>query len=118
MGPYSEEITQAFLKQGGIRRDDLAWMPGLAEWTPLAQVLLFSDPPPAAAKPAEHSHAGDGATGKQKAFMTYMGIPFSSSTTKEQAALLVNEAMENPKLNARVLQWNDDRLTLHPAAAC
>ena len=115
MGPYSEEVTQAFLKQGGILRDDLAWTPGLAEWAPLAQVLLFSSTTPAAAAaPVEQRADGEHATPKQKAFMTYLGIPFSSGTTKEQAAMLVNEAMENPKLNARVLQWNDDRLTLHP----
>ncbi len=107
MGPFSEETTQSFLKQGGVLRDDLAWTPGLAEWTPLAQVLLFSTTHTA-------SPAGESATAKQKAFLTYMGIAFPSGATKEQAAVLVNEAMENPKLNARVLQWNDDRLTLHP----
>ena len=114
MGPYTEETTQSFLNQGGILHDDLAWTPGLAEWTPLAQVLLFSATPPIAIAPVESRPAGEGATAKQKALLSYLGLPFSSTTTKEQAAVLVNEAMENPKLNARVLQWNDDRLMLHP----
>ena len=114
MGPFSEETTHSFLKQGGIARDDLAWTPGLAEWTPLAQVLLFSATPSLKSAPVSESPAGEPATAKQKALLSYLGIPFSTGATKETAALLVNEAMENPRLNARVLQWNDDRLALHP----
>ena len=134
IGPFSEETTHSFLKQGAIQIDDLAWTPGLTTWSPLVQVLYPAathavDPEPvglacAELAPVELEHielvpveslpAGEPATQKQKAFLTYLGVPFSNDTTKEHAALLVNEAMENPALNARVLQWNDDRLTLHP----
>ena len=144
IGPFSEETTHSFLKQGAILIDDLAWTPGLAAWSPLVQVLYPAATPatnpepveleavepepieleslesailePVIAEPviAEFPPAGEPATPKQKAFLTYLGVPFSNDTTKEHAALLVNEAMENPALNARVLQWNDDRLTLHP----
>ena len=98
--------------------DDLAWTPGLPAWSPLVQVLHPArtriEPPPIAAPAPARIPPGEPATAKQKAFLSYMGIAFPSDMTKEQAALLAHEAMENPKLNARVLQWNDDRLRLHP----
>jgi hypothetical protein len=43
-----------------------------------------------------------------------MGIPFSEEMTKEQAALLVNDTMENPKDPGRIARWNEERLRLHP----
>ena len=119
IGPFSEATTHSFLMQGAILIDDLAWTPGMAEWTPLKRVLQLSNIPsivsaqPAAA-PIETRAAREPATAKQKAFLSYFGIAFYGDTTKEQAAVLVNEAMENPKLDARVRQWNHDRLTLHP----
>ncbi|MEO7318975.1 MAG: GYF domain-containing protein [Chthoniobacteraceae bacterium] len=133
-GPFSEETTQSFLKQGTLVMDDLAWTPGLPAWSPLVQVLypgrspveqkyeIHSEPPvvfqreqPVEAEAVrEEILAGEPPTAKQKAFLNYMGIPFPTGTTKEAAAILVNEAMEDPKLNARVLHWNDDRLRLHP----
>lgn len=54
------------------------------------------------------------ATAKQKAFLTYLGIRFPGDASKEHAAILVTEAMEDPKAGARISQWNDDRLRLHP----
>lgn len=121
IGPLSEETTHSFLNQGSITMDDLAWTPGLPAWSPLVQVLYpprtpvetppLAEPAPAPIVPIT---AGEPATAKQKAFLSYMSIAFSGDITKEQAALLANEAMENPKLNTRVLQWNDDRLRLHP----
>jgi len=53
-------------------------------------------------------------TPKQKAFLSYMGIPFTSDLTKEQAALLVNDAMESPSDPGRLTRWNEERLRLHP----
>lgn len=118
IGPLSEETTHSFLELGSIAMDDLAWTPGLPAWSPLLQVLhpvkAPIEPPPIAAPVPARITPGDPATAKQKAFLSYMSIAFPSDMTKEQAALLANEAMENPKLNARVLQWNDDRLRLHP----
>ena len=116
--------------------DDLAWTPGLSAWSPLVQVLypgrtpveetieIHSEPPvvfpreqpveaEAEAVP-EEVPAGEPPTAKQKAFLNYMGIPFATGTTKEAAAILVSEAMEDPTLSARVLPWNDERLRLHP----
>ena len=137
-GPYSEEMTQSFLAEGTVVVDDLAWSPGLAEWSPLGQVLSPAEmlaeesaapseeeqaepvaqfeeelPPEVAAVP-EPVHASEPATPKQKAFLSYMGIPFSRETTKEGASILVSEAMEDPRLIARVAKWNHDRLRLHP----
>ena len=141
-GPFDEDTTQSFLKQGNIVMDDLAWTPGLPAWSPLAHVLYPASAPveeilieaePIEEMPGEQQFdevvieqvlveevvlneipAGGPATAKQKAFLTYLGIAFSSDTTKERAAVLVNEAMEDPKLNPRVVQWNIDRLRLHP----
>lgn len=140
-GPYSEEMTQSFLEQGSVVWDDLAWTPGLPAWSPLGRVLSpaerpaeepaveFQEEQPAEPQPVaaledeppqevelvpEAHHTSEPPTTKQKAFLTYMGLHFSRETTKETAALLVSEALEEPRLNARVLQWNEDRLRLHP----
>jgi hypothetical protein len=43
-----------------------------------------------------------------------MGISFQPTLSKEQAALLVNEAMENPRDPKRLAGWAEDRLRLHP----
>ena len=68
---------------------------------------------PVTAKPAS-GPVGAPATPRQKAFLSYMGIPFSPAMSKEQAAMLANDAMENPKDARRLQQWNVDRLRLHP----
>ena len=57
---------------------------------------------------------GEPATPRQKAFLTYMGTPFKSDLTKEQAALLVNDAMENGKNGGKLKRWDDERLRLYP----
>ncbi len=131
IGPFSEETTQTLLKQGSIADADYAWHSGLPKWIPLTDVLqppapaLETPPPPpptaeletplpAAAPVADLPKAGESATGKQKALLAYLGIPFSSEISKDQAALLVNDAMEDAKNGARLTQWNTDRLKLHP----
>ena len=131
IGPFSEETTQTLLKQGSIREVDYAWHPGLPKWIPLTDVLrppapaLETPPPPppsaavetplpALSPAANLPKAGESATEKQKALLAYLGIPFSSETSKDQAALLVNDAMEDAKNGARLVQWNTDRLKLHP----
>ena len=142
-GPYSEEMTQSFLAEGTVVWDDLAWTPGQPEWSPLGEVLSpvetleaepaveiqevqpvepepepvaqFADePPPEVELAPEPDRASEPPTTKQKAFLSYMSIPFSRETTKEGASVLVSEAMEDPHLNARVTKWNEDRLRLHP----
>ncbi len=116
-GPFSEETTQSLLKQGAVLINDLAWQPGMANWIPLVQVLYPAaaaptggNPPP----PPIPSQKADPATPKQKAFLSYVGTNFASNLTKDQAAILMTEAMESTSLHRRVTQWNDDRLKLHP----
>src|SRR3546814_3367972 len=48
--------------------------------------------------------SGEPATSKQKALLSYLGIKFASDLSKDQAASLVNDAMEDPKHTARVAQ--------------
>ena len=131
IGPFSEETTQTLLKQGSIAEVDYAWHPGLPKWLPLTDVLrpptpaLETPPPPppraagetplpALSPAANLPKAGESATEKQKALLAYLGIPFASEISKDQAALLVNDAMEDAKNGARLVQWNTDRLKLHP----
>ena len=123
IGPFSEETTQTLLKQGSVLIGDLAWKPGMADWIPLHSVLYPAPAPTPSAKPppppkqggeAPASGGGEQITARQKAFLTFMGIPFSAEMTKEQAALLVNDTMENPKDPGRIARWNEERLRLHP----
>ena len=131
IGPFSEETTQTLLRQGSVREVDFAWHPGLPKWIPLTDVLnpaapaLETPPPPppnataeipplVAAPAGDLPKAGESATEKQKALLSYLGIPFSADLSKDKAALLVNDAMEDAKNAARLAQWNSDRLKLHP----
>ncbi|HEX8312979.1 MAG TPA: GYF domain-containing protein [Chthoniobacteraceae bacterium] len=124
IGPFSEETTQTLLKQGSVSINDLAWKPGMADWIPLHSVLYPAPiPTPSAKPPPPPKAAGDATaaaggseqiTARQKAFLTFMGIPFTDEMTKEQAALLVNDTMENPKDPGRIARWNEERLRLHP----
>ncbi len=130
IGPFSEDTTQTLLKQGSIAEADYAWHPGLPKWIPLADVLrpapaLETPPPPpptaaletplpAPSPAANLPKAGESATEKQKALLAYLGVSFSAEISKDQAALLVNDAMEDAKNGGRLVQWNTDRLKLHP----
>ncbi len=135
IGPFSAETTQTMLREGSIREVDYAWHPGLPKWIPLSDVLsaaplaLETPPPPppsavgtplptfspaAAAVSAHLPKAGESATEKQKALLGYLGIAHSSELSKDHAALLVNDAMEDAKNAPRLAQWNTDRLKLHP----
>jgi len=130
IGPFTEKTTQTLLKEGSVSEVDYAWHPGLPKWIPLASVLNPAPPaletppppPPTAAEPAlpifatagNLPKAGESATEKQKALLGYLGIPFSSELAKDQAALLVNDAMEDSKNAPRLAQWTSDRLKLHP----
>ncbi|MHA3772710.1 GYF domain-containing protein [Verrucomicrobiota bacterium sgz303538] len=117
-GPFSEETTHQMLKQGAVLINDLAWRPGMPEWIPLHSVLYPAPepvtPPPAPTQAAPAPVSTEPATAKQKVFLSYMGIETPADVSKEQAALLVNDAMEDPKNAARVTRWNDERLKLHP----
>jgi hypothetical protein len=128
IGPFTEETTQNLLKQGSILMEDFAWHAGLPKWLPLDEVLGATQHEEPTAAPIEEpveeapaekagtpaKRAGEPATGKQKALLSYLGIHFSSELTKDQAALMVNDAMEDAKNASRLAQWNTDRLRLHP----
>ena len=132
LGPFSEETTQSMLREGSIREVDYAWHHGLPKWLPLTDVLnaappaLETPPPPpplAAETPlptlspaaaAQLPKAGESATEKQKALLGYLGVSFSPELSKDQAAMLINDAMEDAKNAPRLAQWNTDRLKLHP----
>ncbi len=134
IGPFSEETTQRLLKQGSVLLTDMAWTQDMPQWIPLQNVLYPVQPgttpppppPPLQSAPAPETVAApapaapaaavssEPATPRQKAFLSYMGLPFGDNIGKEEAALLMHNAMENPKDAARVAKWNDDRLRLHP----
>lgn len=129
IGPFNEETTKTLLHQGSIAETDYAWHPGLPKWLPLATVLkpvpppLDTPPPPPTephpelptfASPAQPSAVTEPASEKQRALLHYLGIPGNSALTKDQAALLVTETMEDPKKAGRLAQWNTDRLKLRP----
>jgi hypothetical protein len=123
IGPFNEETTQTLLKQGAVLINDLAWQPGMAQWGPLHSVL-YPGPAcapdgarPELADPAIHSPTpitSEPATAKQKALLSYMGAAFSTDLTKDQAARLVNDTMENPADAGRLERWNHERLRLYP----
>lgn len=50
LGPYSPSDVKQYLKDGSLKRDDLAWCEGCAEWMPLVKIpgLSISSPPPSA----------------------------------------------------------------------
>jgi len=45
-GPYSEAQVREMIQRGELSRGDLAWCNGQPDWTPLAEILTFEDPPP------------------------------------------------------------------------
>ncbi len=119
MGPFTEETVHAMLKSGSVLVNDLAWRPGLADWVPLMNVLYpaAATPAPPAAPAASETPASEPrepATAKQKAFLSYMSIAFAPDISREDASLLVNNTMENPRDPARLARWNEARLQLHP----
>lgn len=76
---------------------------------PVEEAVLPVEPEPATA-----AVSVEPATPRQKAFLTYMSVPFSTELTKDRAALLVNDAMENSKNSGRLKKWDDERLRLYP----
>jgi len=129
IGPFNEETTKTLLQQGSIVENDYAWHPGLPKWLPLATVLKPVPPPldvpppppveartelPTFASPALPAADTEPASDKQRALLKYLGIPYTSTLTKDQAALLVNETMEDPKKAGLLVKWNTDRLKLRP----
>lgn len=109
LGPLSDTAVRRLLADGAVDLTDPAWRTGMQEWAPLAQVLS-----PASAEAGGADVAPEPATERQKAFLAYMGIAFSPTVTRVEAAQLVNDTMEHPKDPARFARWNEERLRLHP----
>ena len=107
-GPFDSHRIGRMIDEGSLRLSDRAWRPGMPDWTTLEKALNSGR------APARDLPAPEPASPKQKAFLSYMNIPFSAGATKEQAALLVNEAMENPPDPGRLARWAEERLRLHP----
>ncbi len=130
IGPFSEETTKTLLGQGSISEADFAWHPGLPKWIALATVLKpvppvhDAPPPPPPTEPraelptfASAALAPTGvepATEKQKALLVYLGIPFTAAITKDQAALLINETIEDPRKAGLLTKWNTERIKIRP----
>ena len=126
IGPFGKETTQTLLSQGSVAENDLAWRPGMPDWVPLSEIFKswvdnlhasVDEPnPPGASSPVADSAniQEEAATPKQRAFLTYLGIEIADTLTKQKAAVLLNDAMEDPALAPRVGKWNEERLRLHP----
>ena len=119
-GPFSVQNVQTLLNQEAVRITDMAWRKGLPAWLPLSEVLnpgseKPSEPPPAMqlsgvkAAPVK----AKAPTGKQRALLKYLGVDFPEAASKEELAVLVSDALENPKLQARLSKWGDEKLRLH-----
>jgi hypothetical protein len=122
-GPFDEGAVKALLSEGGVRPQDMAWRKGLTRWLPLREVIephvAGSGEPPRL--PAADEVSGNGsspirepATAKQKAFLKYLGAEFDDGIGKDKAALVISDALENPKAQARIRKWHDEKLRLHP----
>ena len=119
-GPFSEQNVQTLLNQEAVRITDMAWRKGLPAWLPLSEVLnpgseKRSEPPPAMQLSGIKSApvTAKAPTGKQRALLKYLGVEFPEAASKEELAVLVSDAVENPKLQARLSKWGDEKLRLH-----
>lgn len=115
-GPFSIETARTLLKQGTVAEADFAWRPGMPKWIPLSELLASGPAIATEVTPLEKAPAtkADPATPKQKAFLSYFGIPITAELTRDQAALLVNDTMEEASNAERLARWNEERRRLHP----
>jgi len=115
-GPHSEETARTLLRQGGVTASDFAWRDGMPKWLPLNEVLA-AEPgkiPTAESPSRQPAKKSDPATPKQKALLSFLGIALPADLSRDQAAMRVNDAMEDPSNTERLTQWNHERLRLHP----
>ena len=122
-GPFTEDAVKAFLTEGTARPTDMGWRKGMGDWRALSEVLKTQPEPTGetATQPPADVHGSNGApdapvaaTGKQKAFLKYLGAEFGENLTKERAALAISDAIETPKLQPRIRKWQDEKLRQHP----
>ena len=119
-GPFSEPTVQQLLTQGELRARDMAWRKGLPAWLPLTEVMNPGSEKPTAPPPVTQlsgvrtpESSKKAPTGKQKALLKYVGVEFPESASKGDVAILISDALENPKLQSRLARWNDEKLRLH-----
>ncbi len=116
-GPHSEETARMLLDQGDVSGGDFAWHAGLSDWLPLGDVLAAAPAAteaPAVSERVPAAEKSGPATPKQKALLSYLGIAQPVDLSRDQAALLVNDVLEDPNNTGRLTQWNEERLRLHP----
>jgi hypothetical protein len=112
-GPFTLEATQALLQQGDVAAGDFAWQPGMEKWVPLSDLLAVSTGEPPAEPEKRLAESAEPATEKQKALLSYLDVIVPPRLSQDQAAQLVNQALEDPKHAERLAQWEQDRLRLH-----
>ena len=118
-GPFNEDTVQTLFQRGSLTAVDMAWRKGLPTWMPLGEVLnpgseRPSAPPPTPLSSGIRPAPRKGASAKQKALLKYIGATFEDDITKEEAALALSDALENPKLASRFQKWAEEKLRLHP----
>ena len=119
-GPFSDSTIQTLLSEGSIRNRDMAWRKGLPAWLPLSEVMSPGSQKPSEPPPAMHLSGVQAAlpekkspTAKQKVLLKYLGIELREPATKGDAAILISDALENPKLQSRLERWNEEKIRLH-----
>lgn len=118
-GPFNESTVMSLLKEGGLRSKDLGWHKGLAGWVPVGAIV---NPGSAEAAPARQARPEKAvrstpaklAGPKQKAFLAYLGATMETDISREEAAIAISDALENPKLQGRIAKWHEEKLRLHP----
>lgn len=126
IGPFEDGAVQSMLAEGQVSHEDYAWRTGMSAWIPLREVMgsavRNATPPPAPAEsgirrvsdisvpPKQHAKS----TAKQRAILAYLGIKFSPDISKEKAAVLVSDALEDSRLYSRLAKWSVEKFKLHP----
>ena len=116
-GPYSEDTLRSLLTNGTLRMSDMGWRRGLPAWLPISEVLSPGSERPTEPPPVSGVHSGMRArlaTPRQKALLQFLNATFENSITREEAALAISDAFENPKLTTRLAKWGEEKLRLHP----
>lgn len=116
-GPFTEDDVRTLLTRGGLRHSDMGWRKGLPAWLPLSEVMnpsaqASSAPPPV--NGLQSSARPRPASPRQKVLLQYLGVSFVEAVTREEAALAMSDALENPKHTGRLAKWGDEKLRLHP----
>lgn len=118
-GPFNPETVQTLCERGGLSLHDMAWHQGLPGWLPLGEVLnpgseRPSAPPPTPISSGIRPAPKKSASAKQKALLKYLGATYEEDITKEDAAVAISDALENPKYTAKLQRWGEERIKQHP----